>query len=174
MTRKHGPYVKLSKTTFLRINKPADFRLVDEILGEITTFEDSEIDDVHLANATQRDVLDVSTRDTDSSSGQVFQVEESLKKALPSSGEKIKFTCTVQYETPAELAAVLGQIWINDINMYNTDKIPQDSPIDVMRECVGEGSSERMSVTEVESVETEQMRRLIEIASWRRSLLADI
>jgi hypothetical protein len=141
-------------------------------LGEITTFEDSEIDDVHLANATQRDVLDVSTRDTDSSSGQVFQVEESLKKALPSSGEKIKFTCTVQYETSAERAAVLGQIWINDINMYNTDKIPQDSPID--RECAGEGSSEIMSVTEVESVETEQMRRLIEIASWRRSLLTDI
>lgn len=174
----------LSKTTFLRLNKPADFRLVDEILNEICaqntrTGDDSEELCIPESNAVQslkcesvdKDIVEKDiTQDTD--------VADSLTHPSQSGGTKLKFTYTAQYDNPAEFAAILGQVWTHDMPQEGQQKECTSHSHSVFLPATGVRRAttviDRTPLHNTESIETEQMRRLMDIAAWRRSLLRDI
>ena len=176
---------ELNKTTFLRLNKPADFRLVDEILRELSSRENKESDissketctDFNHGQSPQKgnEILEESEKHTNASvddeEPQKPEDEEALTKPTMCNEAKIKFACTIQYETPAELAAVLGQVWVSTADSISG--VGSEANI-APPTLENEGCRDRVPIDEDESVETEQMRRLIEIAEWRRSLLRDI
>ncbi len=159
---------RLQSITFLRLYPRKDFNSVDEILSEIQTKNLNLMENkIPLTIPAETQTEEPSTPIGQERSMKLpSQIQDELiqpRRSVSTSSIKIRFSQTFSYNNEAEFADIIGRI---GSRKWTSKKLGASF---VDKECIETTSTPKVD----ESLETEQMRRLGEIAEWRRSLLLD-
>mmetsp|Transcript_7131 Transcript_7131/g.10621 ORF Transcript_7131/g.10621 Transcript_7131/m.10621 type:complete len:160 (-) Transcript_7131:71-550(-) len=158
--------MELNKTTLLRIYEAPNLSMVDDVLCELERDRIVETPlQKHTTSACTQTEYSASSSSTEDDNDD-FEWDESRVERDDITADdkepKLKFVCSMQYHSEGELAAIVGQVWVGEAEA--SVELPEDR-VDV---------SEPPPDSSTESIETEQLRRLLDIAAWRRSILQNI